>query len=171
MITDLAYAQEIAAKISTLGTIEIKRMFGEAFIFLNHKPTILICDNTPYLKQVPALAPLLPDAELAAPYPGAKPWYMIDTSEEETLRQLVSAAWPQLDTSTKKTPSLQPGTEFPWKIGKPAARALISQGITELLQLTEYTEKELLALHGVGPRALAVLKAALQDVNLSLRQQ
>jgi predicted flap endonuclease-1-like 5' DNA nuclease len=50
---------------------------------------------------------------------------------------------------------------FPKGVGRPAMRALASVGVTELDQLTRFTEAELKALHGMGPKALGLLKAAL----------
>ncbi len=52
-------------------------------------------------------------------------------------------------------------------IGAPAFRALDSIGISKLADLTKYTEKELLALHGFGPRALSILQDALDKKGLS----
>ena len=50
---------------------------------------------------------------------------------------------------------------LPKGVGQPAMRALASVGVTELDQLTQFTEPELKALHGMGPKALGILKAAL----------
>lgn len=50
---------------------------------------------------------------------------------------------------------------FPKGVARPAIRALASLGVTELDQLTRFTEAELKALHGMGPKALGVLKTAL----------
>lgn len=46
-------------------------------------------------------------------------------------------------------------------IGAPATRALAGQGITTLAQVTQRTEAELLDLHGVGPKAIRILREAL----------
>ncbi|RCR67968.1 helix-hairpin-helix domain-containing protein [Larkinella punicea] len=56
------------------------------------------------------------------------------------------------------------------KIGKPAKRALANAGIHTLEELTRLREAELLQLHGVGKKALQILKAALNDHNLSFAQ-
>lgn len=56
--------------------------------------------------------------------------------------------------------------EFP-KIGAPAFRALSSINITKLSELTKYSEKELLELHGFGPRALRLLKNRLKEKGLT----
>ncbi|MCB9461409.1 MAG: DNA-binding protein [Anaerolineaceae bacterium] len=49
---------------------------------------------------------------------------------------------------------------FP-KIGRPATNALLNAGYTHLEQLTKVSEKELSKLHGMGPKALGILKTAL----------
>jgi DNA-directed RNA polymerase alpha subunit len=54
------------------------------------------------------------------------------------------------------------------KIGQPACRALASIQVTCLSDLLNLTEKQLLSLHGFGPRALRILKEALQKEGLSL---
>lgn len=46
-------------------------------------------------------------------------------------------------------------------IGAPATRALLGAGYARLAQLTKVTEDELLALHGVGPKAIRILREAL----------
>jgi predicted flap endonuclease-1-like 5' DNA nuclease len=55
------------------------------------------------------------------------------------------------------------------KIGAPATRALAAIGVTRLDQVAAHTAEELLALHGVGPRAIRILTAALQERGLSFR--
>jgi hypothetical protein len=54
-------------------------------------------------------------------------------------------------------------------IGAPATRALAGIGVTRLDQLADYRERDLLALHGFGPRALRILTEALQASGQSLR--
>lgn len=56
------------------------------------------------------------------------------------------------------------------KIGAPATRALASIGVTSLRQLPKFSEKELAALHGFGPKALRILKEALAALGLALRE-
>ncbi|UOR02321.1 DUF1801 domain-containing protein [Leucobacter allii] len=51
------------------------------------------------------------------------------------------------------------GDELP-SIGAPATRALVGIGVTRLSQLAGRTERELLALHGFGPKALRILREA-----------
>jgi hypothetical protein len=46
------------------------------------------------------------------------------------------------------------------KISAPATRALNNIGITTLSEVAKKTEKELLELHGFGPKAIGILKEA-----------
>ncbi|GAB3151405.1 helix-hairpin-helix domain-containing protein [Microbispora hainanensis] len=61
-------------------------------------------------------------------------------------------------------------TDLP-KISAPATRALASAGYTDLENLAQATEAELLALHGMGPKAMSVLRLALEEHGLSFRDQ
>lgn len=54
------------------------------------------------------------------------------------------------------------------KIGAPATRALHGAGYTTLRQLAGIPRSELAKLHGMGPKALGILQAALERHNLGL---
>lgn len=54
------------------------------------------------------------------------------------------------------------------KIGRPATGALLADGATTLDGVAAMGEAELLALHGVGPRAISILRAALEQQGRSL---
>ena len=48
--------------------------------------------------------------------------------------------------------------DLPRSIGRPATNALAVVGIRRLDQVAEMTDAELLALHGVGPKAVRLLR-------------
>jgi predicted flap endonuclease-1-like 5' DNA nuclease len=52
-------------------------------------------------------------------------------------------------------------------IGQPATRALAQIGRVRLDQVATMSERELLALHGVGPKAVRILREALSERGLS----
>ena len=54
-------------------------------------------------------------------------------------------------------------SDFPKGVGQPAVRALASIGVTQLAQLKNHLEADLAKLHGMGPKALGALKAALAE--------
>ena len=64
--------------------------------------------------------------------------------------------------STRNLPEDAFSPEFPRDMGRPANAALVSQGVTTIAQVANMTERELLALHGVGPKAVAILRAELE---------
>lgn len=49
------------------------------------------------------------------------------------------------------------------KIGRPAASALLGINVTTMEQVSGMSDAELLALHGFGPKALRILRAAQAD--------
>ncbi|QFP77083.1 DNA-binding protein [Deinococcus sp. AJ005] len=62
----------------------------------------------------------------------------------------------------------------PWPppgLSAPARRALAGAGMGIPQQLAAHTEKEILALHGLGPKALGPLRAALTAARLSFTQE
>lgn len=61
-------------------------------------------------------------------------------------------------------------TEFPASVGKVAPRSLAAEGITTYEQLAEHTERDLLGIHGVGPKAIRVLREELESRGLRFRE-
>ncbi|WBQ06910.1 hypothetical protein [Kribbella sp. CA-293567] len=52
-------------------------------------------------------------------------------------------------------------------LGRPANSALLLAGITTLEQIATHSRRDLLAIHGVGPKAVQLLEAALTDHGLT----
>jgi len=61
----------------------------------------------------------------------------------------------------------QPEHDFPKSIGSPATNALLGAGYTRLEQLTQMTEADIQKLHGVGPKAINILREKLAEKGLS----
>jgi predicted flap endonuclease-1-like 5' DNA nuclease len=59
-------------------------------------------------------------------------------------------------------------SELP-RIGAPATRTLKNAGVLSLEDLTHWTEVDLLALHGVGPKAIRILREHLDDLGLAFK--
>ena len=57
---------------------------------------------------------------------------------------------------------------LPSGLARPAQRALAEAGISCLEQLTKVSEEDLLTLHGMGPKALELLRQALNAQEMSL---
>lgn len=55
-------------------------------------------------------------------------------------------------------------------LSAPARRALANAAISQLKDLTRWSEVDLLRLHGIGPSAIPVLRAALKKAKLGFRK-
>jgi hypothetical protein len=86
---------------------------------------------------------------------------------DRLLRQAWEARAPRRLVATVEAGQASAG-DLP-AIGRPATSALTLQGITTLAQVAERTEAELLALHGVGPKAIRILREALAAAGQELR--
>jgi hypothetical protein len=53
------------------------------------------------------------------------------------------------------------------KTGEPARRALGTIGVTTLAELATHSRDEVAELHGMGPKGVQILEAALADAGLS----
>ena len=61
----------------------------------------------------------------------------------------------------------QQESDLPKGLSAPALRALVGAGYVRLEQLTRISEAELKQLHGVGPKAINLLRSALDAKGLS----
>ena len=77
-----------------------------------------------------------------------------------------SSDCPSCPTCEKKR---KPNSGFLSKLSSPARNALIHEGITTLQQLSDFSEKEVLKFHGIGPASLPTLKASLEEKGLSFK--
>ena len=59
-------------------------------------------------------------------------------------------------------------SEFAGIVSRPAQSALEAAGYSQLEELTRVTEKELLALHGFGPKGIRMLNAELARRNQAI---
>lgn len=60
--------------------------------------------------------------------------------------------------------------KIPFSVGAPALRVLLHNKIFTLEQLTSYSEKEILSMHGVGPKAMKIIKSELGKYGMSFRK-
>lgn len=63
----------------------------------------------------------------------------------------------------------KPESGFLSQLSAPARRALENNGITSVQELAQYSEKEILQFHGIGPASMPKLKFALEEHKLSFR--
>lgn len=67
------------------------------------------------------------------------------------------------------TRDVRPVGDLPDELGKTAPRELQAAGIDSLAKVSKHTEQELLAIHGVGPKAIRILRGVLAEKSVSFR--
>jgi TfoX/Sxy family transcriptional regulator of competence genes len=66
----------------------VRAMFGEYALYADGKVVALICDDQLYVKILPASRELETHCEKDAPYPGAKPHYLVEEGQLTTMLTL-----------------------------------------------------------------------------------
>lgn len=98
--------EQILQKLKNAGEISTKKMMGECLIYVNGKYVALISDNKLYLKSTSAGENFITNVKLEAPYPGAKPAFLIETLDNQNwlceLVQLTANALPDPKPKVKK---------------------------------------------------------------------
>ena len=59
--------------------------------------------------------------------------------------------------------------DFLDKLSKPAKNGLLHEGIDDFDKLSELTEKEILSIHGIGPKSLPVVRECLAQTGMKLK--
>ena len=86
------FVEYICEQLEGLGAVRSRKMFGEYMVYLNDKPVLILCNDQAMVKMLPCLSELLADRPTEPPYEGAKPHYVLDPDDRETLRQAVRLA-------------------------------------------------------------------------------
>jgi hypothetical protein len=72
-------------------------MFGGCLVYIDDKPTVLITEDTAYVKVHPSLDGLLGGAVKAPPYPGARDHYVLDLDDADLVLEAALAILPHLE--------------------------------------------------------------------------
>lgn len=78
MATDRKTVDYIIEQIASAGTVSARAMFGEYGLYCDGKMIAIISDDQLFIKPTAGGRDLASDAEQAPPYPGAKPYLLID---------------------------------------------------------------------------------------------
>ncbi len=98
----------IVEQLHAAGSVSAKKMFGEYGIYCDGKIVALVCDDRLFVKPTEAGRALLGDVAEAAPYPQAKPWFLIDGErwdDDEWLSRLIRISAAQLPPPKPKAPT------------------------------------------------------------------
>ncbi|HEX7051374.1 MAG TPA: TfoX/Sxy family protein [Longimicrobiales bacterium] len=78
MASDPGLVQFICEQLRGVGEVSHRKMFGEYAIYVGNKVVALVCDDRLFLKPTAAGRALLEAPVEAPPYPGAKPYFLVD---------------------------------------------------------------------------------------------
>lgn len=130
MASNPDFVSYLCEQLEGIGEIRSRKMFGEYMIYVNDRPVLLVCNDTPYVKTLPCLEELLADRPIASPYDGAKDHYALDPDDRGTLRRAVTLAeavtpLPKKKTKAAKTAGQPEGDKprsgpVPWHVAWPS---------------------------------------------------
>lgn len=109
MATQKETVDFILQKLGRNQSFSARAMFGEYALYAKGKVVALVCDDQLFVKILPVSKELEEICEKSAPYPGAKPHYVIEEGLLSTLNSLpeillaISAVLPSKKTPKKTT--------------------------------------------------------------------
>lgn len=78
MATTIDYVEYVCDQLRETGNVRYRKMFGEYMVYIDDKPIVLVCDNTPFIKITEQIEPLMQGSSTGYPYQGAKLHYLLD---------------------------------------------------------------------------------------------
>jgi TfoX/Sxy family transcriptional regulator of competence genes len=90
MASDQSFVDFIVDQLENAGDVSCRKMFGEYALYCDKKVIALICDNRFFLKPTGAGRAFIGEVVEAPPYPGAKPYFLIEDKidDREWLTEL-----------------------------------------------------------------------------------
>ncbi|MDO5764753.1 MAG: TfoX/Sxy family protein [Elusimicrobiales bacterium] len=103
MASNIEFVQYVCEQIGQAGFISYRMMFGDYCIYCDKKPVALVCDNQFFVKVTPEGEKAFPSMPKAAPYPGAKPYLLVeDVDDAKTAVRLVKLTAKQVPLPKKR---------------------------------------------------------------------
>jgi DNA transformation protein and related proteins len=78
MGSDADFMKYVYDQLQEVEGVSYRKMFGEYAVYVGAKVVALVCDNQLFLKPTAAGQALLGEPVEGAPYPGAKPYFLLD---------------------------------------------------------------------------------------------
>lgn len=106
MASDPGFVQYVCEQAEEISELSYRKMFGEYALYLRGKVIAFICDNQLFVKPTAAGRALLKSPAEAPPYPGAKPYFLIDEQldDRELLCRLFRVTESELPAPKPKKP-------------------------------------------------------------------
>lgn len=104
-------------QLAGVGGVTARKMFGEYALYCDGKVVALVCDEQLFLKITDGGTAFAGGVEEGIPYPGAKPWNLIDGDrweDGEWLSALIKITASELPMPKKKRPRSAGNTGITW---------------------------------------------------------
>ena len=109
MASDENFVAFVRDQMAGAGSISSRKMFGEFAIYCDDQVVAMVCDNQLFVKPTEAGKAFLADPTRAPPFPGAKPYFLLDDLDDgETLAQLIRATARELAGAGKRKKKARP---------------------------------------------------------------
>ena len=92
MPTKPSFIDFLLDQLAETGAVSAKKMFGEYGLFLSGRMIGIVGENQLYFKPTDAGRKLLPQVVEVAPYPGAKPCFLVGEEDLENREWLCEVA-------------------------------------------------------------------------------
>ena len=96
------YLEFVLDLLGELEDVAHRKMMGEYVLYYRSKVVGGIYDDRFLLKVTPASERLLPEAQRAIPYEGAKEMLLVEVEDRDALRDIVDAMWEELPAPKKR---------------------------------------------------------------------
>lgn len=103
MASEQSFVEFIVDQMEDAGVVTYRKMFGEYAVYCDGKVVALVCDNQLYVKPTASGRSYIGAVSEAAPYPGAKPYFLIEDAFED--REWISGL---IRTTAKELPLPKP---------------------------------------------------------------
>jgi TfoX/Sxy family transcriptional regulator of competence genes len=104
--SDLGFVEYVSDQMRDAGRVSFRKMFGEYAVYCDGKVIALVCDDRLFVKPSIAGREFIGHPVEAPPYPGAKPYFLIEDrlEDREWLAELVRRTADELPEPKPKTP-------------------------------------------------------------------
>lgn len=102
MATSIDFIEYVLEQISVLSNVRYRKMFGEYMIYVNDKPTLLVCDDIVFIKKHESIEQLMSGEDVGIPYKSAKEHYILDIDNHEFCIEVINTIEPFLKVPVKK---------------------------------------------------------------------
>lgn len=96
MGSTIEFVEYVCDQIKGVGSVRSRKMFGEYMVYVNDKPTLLVCNNTVYIKMHKSIDTMMEECKKGCPYNGAKEHYILDIDNVAFSEEVIKVLEPNL---------------------------------------------------------------------------